>query len=36
MKKSNFIQNNPFNEPCKYIAICTPVLSIEIVNREQV
>jgi len=25
---------NPFNEPCEYIAICTPAFSLDVVNRE--
>ncbi|TPV34120.1 cupin domain-containing protein [Paucihalobacter ruber] len=25
---------NPFNEPCEYIAICTPAFSLEQANRE--
>lgn len=25
---------NPFNEPCEYIAICTPAFSIDQANRE--
>ena len=25
---------NPFNEPCEYIAICSPAFSIQNVNRE--
>ncbi|MBO6608030.1 cupin domain-containing protein [Psychroserpens sp.] len=26
--------SNPFNEPCEYIAICTPAFSMNLVNRE--
>lgn len=26
--------SNPFNEPCEYIAICTPAFSLEQANRE--
>lgn len=26
--------SNPFDEPCEYIAICTPAFSIEQANRE--
>ena len=26
--------SNPFNEPCEYLAICTPAFSLENVNRE--
>ncbi|HEY0091080.1 MAG TPA: cupin domain-containing protein [Flavobacterium sp.] len=26
--------SNPFDEPCEYIAICTPAFSLEKVNRE--
>ena len=25
---------NPFNEPCEYIAICTPAFTIKLANRE--
>ena len=35
IEKNTRIQySNPFNEPCEYIAICTPAFSIESVNRE--
>ncbi len=27
--------SNPFDEPCEYIAICTPAFSLENVNREE-
>ena len=27
--------SNPFNEPCEYIAICTPAFSMDSVNREE-
>ncbi len=26
--------SNPFDEPCEYVAICTPAFSLEKVNRE--
>ena len=26
--------SNPFDEPCEYIAICTPAFSMDLVNRE--
>lgn len=26
--------SNPFNEPCEYIAICSPSFSMDAVNRE--
>ena len=26
--------SNPFTEPCKYLAICLPAFSIDLVNRE--
>ncbi len=26
--------SNPFEEPCEYVAICTPAFSLEKVNRE--
>ena len=27
--------SNPFDQPCEYIAICTPAFSLENVNREE-
>lgn len=27
--------SNPFDEPCEYLAICTPAFSMNHVNREQ-
>lgn len=27
--------SNPFDDPCEYIAVCTPAFSIENVNREE-
>ena len=26
--------SNPFDEPCEYVAICTPAFSMDLVNRE--
>lgn len=26
--------SNPFDEPCEYLAICTPAFSMDLVNRE--
>lgn len=35
IEKNTRVQySNPFDEPCEYIAICTPAFSIESVNRE--
>ncbi|AUP80410.1 cupin domain-containing protein [Flavivirga eckloniae] len=35
IEKNTRVQySNPFNEPCEYIAICTPAFSIDLVNRE--
>ena len=35
IEKNTRVQySNPFDEPCEYIAICTPAFSIENVNRE--
>jgi mannose-6-phosphate isomerase-like protein (cupin superfamily) len=28
--------SNPFDEPCEYIAICTPAFSIEKAHREEI
>ena len=33
-KNSRVQYSNPFNEPCEYIAICTPAFSIKKANRE--
>ena len=33
-KNTRVQYSNPFEEPCEYIAICTPAFSIENVNRE--
>lgn len=27
--------SNPFHEPCRYLAICLPAFSMELVNREE-
>lgn len=27
--------SNPFEEPCEYLAVCTPAFSIDLVNREE-
>ena len=27
--------SNPFDEPCEYLAICTPAFSMDAVNREE-
>jgi ethanolamine utilization protein EutQ len=27
--------SNPFDEPCEYLAICTPAFSMDMVNREE-
>jgi len=27
--------SNPFSEPCRYVAICLPAFSMELVNREE-
>jgi len=36
IKKNSRVQySNPFNEPCIYLAICTPAFTIETVNREE-
>lgn len=35
IEKNTRVQySNPFNEPCEYIAICTPAFSLDSVNRE--
>ena len=36
IEKNSLVQySNPFNEPCIYLAICTPAFTIETVNREE-
>ncbi len=36
IEKNTRVQySNPFTEPCKYIAICKPAFSIDLVNREE-
>ncbi|SHI70950.1 cupin domain-containing protein [Flavobacterium haoranii] len=36
IEKNTRVQySNPFEEPCEYIAICTPAFSMENVNREE-
>ena len=35
IEKNTRIQySNPFNEPCEYLAICSPAFSMDLVNRE--
>jgi mannose-6-phosphate isomerase-like protein (cupin superfamily) len=35
IEKNTRVQySNPFDEPCEYIAICTPAFSMDLVNRE--
>ena len=35
INRNTRVQNsNPFNEPCEYLAICTPAFSINLANRE--
>ena len=33
-KNTRVQYSNPFTEPCKYLAICLPAFSIDLVNRE--
>lgn len=33
-KNTRVQYSNPFDEPCRYISICSPAFSIESVNRE--
>lgn len=33
-KNTKVQYTNPFNEPCEYLAICTPAFSMDLVNRE--
>lgn len=36
IEKNTRVQySNPFNEPCEYLAICTPAFSMDLVNREE-
>ena len=35
IEKNTRVQySNPFDEPCEYLAICTPAFSMDLVNRE--
>ena len=34
-KNTRVQYSNPFDEPCEYLAICTPAFSLENVNREK-
>lgn len=34
MKNTRVQYSNPFDEPCEYIAVCTPAFTIEAANRE--
>ena len=35
IEKNTRVQySNPFEEPCEYLAICTPAFSVDLVNRE--
>ena len=35
IEKNTRVQySNPFDEPCEYLAICTPAFSMDAVNRE--
>ena len=33
-KNSRVQYSNPYDEPCKYVSVCTPAFSIKNVNRE--
>ncbi|MBT8267294.1 MAG: cupin domain-containing protein [Bacteroidia bacterium] len=33
-KNTRIQYSNPFNEPCEYIAVCSPAFSMDAVNRE--
>ena len=33
-KNTKIQYSNPFDEPCEYLAICTPAFSMDSVNRE--
>lgn len=36
IEKNTRVQySNPFEEPCEYLAICTPAFSMDLVNREE-
>ena len=36
IEKNTRVQySNPFDEPCEYLAICTPAFSMDAVNREE-
>ena len=36
IEKNTRVQySNPFDQPCEYLAICTPAFSMENVNREE-
>ncbi|MBP9849566.1 MAG: cupin domain-containing protein [Flavobacterium sp.] len=36
IEKNTRVQySNPFDEPCEYLAICTPAFSMDSVNREE-
>ena len=36
LEKNTRVQySNPFEEPCEYMAVCTPAFSIDLVNREE-
>ncbi|MDP4600032.1 MAG: cupin domain-containing protein [Polaribacter sp.] len=36
IEKNTRVQySNPFDEPCEYLAICTPAFSMDLVNREE-
>jgi mannose-6-phosphate isomerase-like protein (cupin superfamily) len=36
IEKNTRVQySNPFDEPCEYLAICTPAFSMDLVNREK-
>ena len=36
IEKNTRVQySNPFDEPCEYLAICTPAFSMDMVNREE-
>ena len=34
-KNTRVQYSNPFDEPCEYLAICTPAFSVSLVNREE-
>ena len=36
LEKNTRVQySNPFEEPCEYMAVCTPAFSMDLVNREE-